>query len=181
MRFRERGDVAGDPVVLGAVARERVPATQARPTFLPTLLPWVFIIGDSPRQRPGRANNNGALLARGAGAPQRLGDLVVRPDGSAHFYQDPVVAHGPGVFVISAGLMIFLYASRGFSRILGAGHVLWVGLLPWLWSRHDLIQSDEWLSHWIITVIVINGLSLIVDAIDVVRYVRGDRQPTVSI
>lgn len=86
-----------------------------------------------------------------------------------------------GVFVISAGLTMFLYASRGFSRIHGAGHVLWLGLLPWLWSRHDLIQPDEWLSHWIITVIVINGLSLIIDVIDVVRYVRGDRQPTVSI
>ncbi len=86
-----------------------------------------------------------------------------------------------GVFVITAGLMMFLYASRGFTRILGAGHVLWLGLLPWLWSRHDLIQPDEWLSHWIITVIVINGLSLIIDVIDVVRYVRGDRQPTVSI
>ncbi len=86
-----------------------------------------------------------------------------------------------GVFVITAGLMMFLYASRGFSRILGAGHVLWLGLLPWLWSRLDLIQPDEWLSHWIITVIVINGVSLIIDVIDVVRYVRGDRQPTVSI
>ena len=48
-----------------------------------------------------------------------------------------------GVFVISFGLTMFLYASRGFSRILGAGHVLWLGLLPWLWSRHDLIQPDE--------------------------------------
>ncbi len=57
-----------------------------------------------------------------------------------------------GVFVITAGLMMFLYASRGVTRILGAGHVLWLGLLPWLWSRHDLIQPDEWLSHWIITV-----------------------------
>ncbi len=86
-----------------------------------------------------------------------------------------------GVFAIGAGLMMFLYASRGFSRILGAGHVFWLGLLPWLWSRLDLIPLDEWLSHWIITIIMINGLSLIIDVIDVARYLRGDRQPTVSL
>ena len=86
-----------------------------------------------------------------------------------------------GVFVISAGFMMFLYASKGFTRILGVGHLPWLGLIPWLWSRHDLIQPDEWLSRWIIAVIVMNGLSLVIDAIDVVRYVRGDRAPTVSI
>jgi len=86
-----------------------------------------------------------------------------------------------GVFVISAGFMMFLYASKGFTRILGVGHLPWLGLIPWLWSRHDLIQPDEWLSRWIVAVIVMNGLSLVIDAIDVVRYVRGDRAPTVSI
>lgn len=85
------------------------------------------------------------------------------------------------VFVISAGLMMALYASRGFSRILGAGHVLWLGLLPWLWSRYGLIQPDDWFAVWILAVIAINGLSLIIDAIDVVRYLRGDRRPTVSL
>ena len=86
-----------------------------------------------------------------------------------------------GVFVISAGLMIFLYASTGFTRILGAGHVLWLGLVPWLWSRYESVQPDEWLSYWVISVIALNGLSLIIDVIDVVRYLRGDRQPTITI
>ncbi len=85
-----------------------------------------------------------------------------------------------GVFVVSAGLLVLLYAYTGFTRILGAGHVLWLGLLPWLWTRYDSIQPDEWLSRWIIAVIAMNGLSLIIDAIDVVRYARGDRQPTIS-
>jgi hypothetical protein len=84
------------------------------------------------------------------------------------------------VFVVSAGLMMILYAARGFTRILGAGHVFWLGLLPWLWSRLDSAQPGEWLSHWIIAVIVVNGLSLVIDVVDVVRYVRGDRQPTVA-
>jgi hypothetical protein len=86
-----------------------------------------------------------------------------------------------GVFVISAGLLMLLYAARGFTRILGAGHFLWFALLPWLWSRQDSIPPDDWLSYWIIAVVVLNGLSLVIDVIDVVRYLRGDRQPTVSI
>ncbi len=84
-------------------------------------------------------------------------------------------------FCSSAGLMVLLYAARGFTRILGAGHSPWIALVPWLWTRLDSIQPDEWLAHWIIAVIAMNGFSLIVDAIDVVRYIRGDRLPTVSI
>jgi len=85
-----------------------------------------------------------------------------------------------GVFVISAGLMMLLYAATGFTRVLGAGHVLWLGMLPWLWSRLDSIQMEGWLSFWVIAVIAVNGLSLIIDIVDVTRYLRGDRQPTVS-
>jgi len=83
------------------------------------------------------------------------------------------------VFVLSAGLMMFLYAAKGFTRILGVGHFLWLGLVPWLWARLDAVQSEGLLSNWIIIVIVLNGLSLIIDIVDVIRYARGDRQPTV--
>lgn len=84
------------------------------------------------------------------------------------------------VFVLSAGLMMFLFAAKGFTRILGAGHILWLGLLPWLWGRLDSIQSEGSLSNWMIIIIVLNGISLVIDVIDVIRYARGDRLPTVS-
>ena len=48
-----------------------------------------------------------------------------------------------GVFIISACLMTFLYASKGFTRILGAGHVLWFGLLPWLWTRDASLENGD--------------------------------------
>ena len=101
--------------------------------------------------------------------------------GPLFFLEHPEGQVVLGVFVISAALLVLLYAATGFTRILGAGHFLWLALLPWLWSRLDSIPPDDWLSHWIIAVIVMNGLSLVIDAVDVVRYVRGDRQPTVSI
>lgn len=84
------------------------------------------------------------------------------------------------VFLVSAGLMMLLFAAKGFTRILGAGHILWLGLVPWLWARLELAPSEGLLSTWILIVIVLNGLSLIIDIVDVIRYARGDRQPTVS-
>jgi len=84
------------------------------------------------------------------------------------------------VFLLSAGLMMFLYAAKGFTRILGFGHILWLGLVPWLWSRLDLLQPEGWFFNWIIIVIALNGFSLIVDTVDVIRYARGDRRPTVA-
>ena len=28
-----------------------------------------------------------------------------------------------------------IFASRGFVRLMGIGHIYWVPLIPWLWSR----------------------------------------------
>ncbi len=101
--------------------------------------------------------------------------------GPLFFLERPEGVVVLGVFVVSAGMLMVLYAATGFTRILGAGHFLWLALLPWLWSRLDSIPPDDWLWYWIIAVIVANGLSLVIDAVDVTRYLRGDRAPTVSI
>ncbi|MBT4043087.1 MAG: hypothetical protein HOK21_24805 [Rhodospirillaceae bacterium] len=88
-----------------------------------------------------------------------------------------------GVFLAGAVLMTAIYAVTGFTRLLGAGHVLWLGLVPWLWFRLDLAWSPEqplnWFSYWIIAVMVSNSLSLVIDIADVIRYVRGEREATV--
>jgi hypothetical protein len=81
------------------------------------------------------------------------------------------------VFVPTAGLMMYLYASRGFTRILGAGHVLWLALLPWLAHRLEQAEPGSWLAAWILALLAVNGTSLLIDAVDVVRYLRGDRRP----
>jgi len=81
----------------------------------------------------------------------------------------------------SAGLMLFIFAQKGFVRLLGLGHVLWIPLILWLFGRVDFAIPDTGLEAWILTVIVLNGLSLVIDTVDVVRYLRGERQPTVTL
>jgi hypothetical protein len=81
----------------------------------------------------------------------------------------------------SAGLMLFLFAQKGFVRLLGVGHVLWIPLLYWLFGRVDFAAPDTGFEQWVLAVILLNGLSLVIDAVDVVRYLKGERQPTVTL
>jgi len=81
----------------------------------------------------------------------------------------------------SAGLMLFIFAQKGFVRLLGLGHILWVPLIVWLLARVDVTTFDTRFEQWILAVIVLNGLSLVIDLLDVVRYFKGDRQPTVTL
>ncbi len=75
----------------------------------------------------------------------------------------------------SMTLMTVLTGRYGFTRILGMGHVLWIPLLYFLWIRLDAIPANDAFGIWIRALIVLNALSLIIDGIDVVRYVAGDR------
>ena len=77
-------------------------------------------------------------------------------------------------------LMTVLTGLAGFTRLLGAGHIFWVPMIGWLWSRLDQIPADEAFGVWIRTLIALNTLSLLIDAVDVVRYLRGERDPYVE-
>ncbi len=79
-------------------------------------------------------------------------------------------------FVASMGVMILLTGLTGFTRLLGLGHVFWIPMIIWLWTRLDQIPSDDAFGVWIRVMIAVNTLSLLIDAVDVVRYLAGDRE-----
>lgn len=85
-----------------------------------------------------------------------------------------------GVFMVSVAMMIILDAKMGFVKLLGLGHVLWLGLVPWLYFRLDGLTPDTLVYQWIMVVIAINGISLIIDIRDVVQYLKGDRAPVIE-
>ncbi len=72
-----------------------------------------------------------------------------------------------------------LYKQQGYTHLLGAMHWPWIFLVPYLWGRLDIISAGEPFGIWLRVVLVLNILSLILDAVEVIRYVTGDRQPIV--
>jgi len=81
-------------------------------------------------------------------------------------------------FFVAVGLQMAIFRRHGFVRLLGVGHLPWVPMLGWLASRLPLVGTDTPLGQWLIAVLILDGISLIVDGVDVVRYARGDRRPT---
>lgn len=75
------------------------------------------------------------------------------------------------VFVLSAGLMSWLFEAYGFSKLLGLAHlVFWPPLLWWLWTRWYGIDSMA-LRLWILALAASNSASLVIDAVNLVRYI----------
>ncbi len=110
--------------------------------------------------------------------PVWLGLLVaVNVAGPIYFFEALEAKVVLAAFLASAALMTAIFATKGFVRLLGMGHIFWVPMVPWLWIRLDQVEPGTLSGSWMIAVVAVNGISLIIDAIDVVRYVTGDRKP----
>ena len=83
--------------------------------------------------------------------------------------------------VASMILMTGLTALSGFTRLLGLGHILWIPLLYFLWVRLEQNPADDFFGLWIRVLMILNAASLIIDTIDVGRYMAGDRSETVEL
>jgi hypothetical protein len=84
-------------------------------------------------------------------------------------------------FLASFLVMVLITGASGFTRLLGLGHVLWVPLLFFLFSRLDSIPVGGSYSAWIRSVIALNSISLVLDLVDVVRFARGERSEVVFV
>lgn len=93
--------------------------------------------------------------------------FIATPEG-----QLVLAAAGAGAVIQMA-----IFASRGFVRLLGIGHIFWIPLLPWLWTRMSAFPPDDLMALWIAAVILLDSISLIIDAADVTRYLGGARAP----
>ena len=85
-----------------------------------------------------------------------------------------------GALFASMMLMLIITARTGFTRLLGLGHILWLPLLFFLWSQLDQIPADDFFGSWVRALMVVNAVSLVIDSIDVSRYIAGDREETVK-
>ncbi len=86
-----------------------------------------------------------------------------------------------GGFVGSGILFSVMTARFGFTRILGLGHILWIPLVGFLATRLGANPADDFFGIWLRSLIAVNTISLVIDAIDVIRYARGGRAETVQL
>ena len=82
-----------------------------------------------------------------------------------------------GAFVLGALHQGWIFSRKGFVRLLGIGHIVWVPMVAWLWTRLDVAPASSLLRYWLLATIVLVSLSLLIDAVDVIRYARGERDP----
>ena len=85
-----------------------------------------------------------------------------------------------GTLIASVILMTGLTALSGFTRLLGLGHILWIPLLYFLWMRLEQNPADDFFGLWLRVLMILNAASLIIDVIDVGRYIAGDRSERVE-
>jgi len=83
-------------------------------------------------------------------------------------------------FFAGFALMVWITEIAGFTRLLGLGHVLWIPLVVYAWSLLGGPGDSGLYGYWLRALITVNTVSLVVDVIDVARYLRGDRRPIVS-
>lgn len=96
---------------------------------------------------------------------RRDGRWVVRPELIA------IVAS----FVAAALFMGWLYEQVGYVRLLGLAHlVCWGPAWVWVLSRRRAIGTRTVFGKYVHLYLLIAGASLLIDAIDVVRYLVGD-------
>ena len=78
--------------------------------------------------------------------------------------------------VASGVTMWVLYELAGYTRLLGLAHVLyWTPLVVYLYRRLSTLMGPPLFEHWVRLLLATNGLSLLVDSVDVLRYLFGAR------
>ncbi len=76
-------------------------------------------------------------------------------------------------FLASFALMLILVDQYEFTPILGLGHIFWIPLLVFLGKRLRRTPADTAYGLWLRALMVANGVSLVIDATDVARYLAN--------
>lgn len=76
-----------------------------------------------------------------------------------------------------ATIGMVLIKFQGYTRLLGLMHLFWIPLVIFLIGNLTALPATDPFGIWVRTLIVIDSVSLAIDFVDVVRYIRGERDP----
>jgi len=79
--------------------------------------------------------------------------------------------------ILAMFIALILVKLQGFTRLMGLMHFFWIPLVIYFWILLPEIPANDFLGIWIRSVICLNSISLVIDTIDVIRYIAGDRAP----
>lgn len=79
---------------------------------------------------------------------------------------------------IAVVLQAIMYQRSGFTRILGTVHAMWIPMFAWMATRLDTIVLEPDFATWLTILFFTNLVSAIIDTIDAIRFLRGERSPS---
>jgi hypothetical protein len=78
-------------------------------------------------------------------------------------------------FAAAGVFMGWLYEQVGYVRLLGLAHLLfWGPVWAWILARRSAIGTSGSFGKYVHLYLLVAGASLLIDAIDVIRYLLGD-------
>ncbi len=99
--------------------------------------------------------------------------VVRREDGRWRVRPEPIAILAS--FFAAGAFMGWLYEQVGYVRLLGLAHlVFWGPVWVWVLTRRREIGSQGAFGKYLVCYLVIAGISLVIDVVDVVRYLLGD-------
>ena len=77
--------------------------------------------------------------------------------------------------ILASMIMDWIYASYGYVRLLGLGHLIaWTPVYLWIITHRQRFPVTTVYGKYIRFYLIIAGISLLIDAADVIRYLLGD-------
>jgi hypothetical protein len=99
--------------------------------------------------------------------------VVTREQGAWRMRPEPIAIVVS--FILSGMFMSWLYGVVGYVRLLGLAHlVFWTPAFVWVFLRRRAVGTQSVFGKYLLAYLVIVGISLIIDVVDVVRYLMGD-------
>lgn len=99
--------------------------------------------------------------------------VVTRRDGGWRVRYQPMAILVS--FLFAGMFMSWLYQQVGYVRLLGLAHlVFWTPVYIWVWRTRRAEGVESLYGKYLVAYLVIAGISLVIDAIDVIRYLLRD-------